>query len=79
MVSTHSPPSPRYEFISYSDSYDAYLLALGTPSWVLGMVKASAERITVSGRGDGDALRWLFKTGEMKEARIKHRKARPRK
>ena len=57
----------RYEFISYSDSYDDYLMALGTPSWVLGLAKASSERITVSrrGEGEGSGLRWHFKTGKI--------------
>lgn len=57
--------SLRYEFISYSDSYDDYLMALGTPSWVLGLAKASSERITVSSGVEGDSLKWHFKTGEM--------------
>lgn len=51
-----------YEFISYSDSYDDYLMALGTPSWVLGLAKSSSERITVSSGGEGDSLKWHFKT-----------------
>ena len=63
---THYLITPlRYEFISYSDSYDDYLMALGTPSWVLGLAKASSERITVSSGVEGDSLKWHFKTGEM--------------
>ena len=39
-------------------------MALGTPSWVLGLAKSSSERITVSSGGEGDSLKWHFKTGK---------------
>ena len=65
---TSPPHHLRYEFISYSDSYDDYLLALGTPGWVLGLAKASSERITVSSRGEGDRVKWHFKTGRIRTA-----------
>jgi hypothetical protein len=51
----------RYEFVSFTESYDDYLLAMGIPSLVLPLVKATAERITTD--KNGNTIRWQFKTG----------------
>ncbi len=52
----------RYEFVSYTDSFDDYLSAMGTPGFVIPLVKATAERITVNNTGNASIM-WRFKTG----------------
>ena len=50
--------------MSFDDSYDAYLSAMGTPGMVLGMIKGMAEFITVKApvEEDGEWV-WNVKSG----------------
>ena len=61
--------SGMYVLVSFDPSYDDYLLAMGTPSFVLGLVKASKDVMTLTTPA-GDQLetgtwKWEKETGEI--------------
>ena len=55
----------RYELVSFDDTYDAYLMAMGTPSFVLSLVKASAEKLFIKAPEDDHGIwKWEKVTGK---------------
>ncbi|TRY75067.1 hypothetical protein TCAL_00622 [Tigriopus californicus] len=49
-----------YELVSFDDTYDSYLLAMGTPSFVLSFVKMSSEVLTIVAPSNLESGTWKY-------------------
>jgi hypothetical protein len=65
----------RYELVSYSDTYDDYLLALKTPALLLPHLLTTRAKMNITiavkesddGEKEEEVYRWEFITGEEEE------------
>eukprot|EP00095_Tigriopus_kingsejongensis_P006334 maker-scaffold804_size94796-snap-gene-0.14 protein:Tk06334 transcript:maker-scaffold804_size94796-snap-gene-0.14-mRNA-1 annotation:"fatty acid binding protein" len=62
--------SGMYSLVSFDETYDDYLLAMGTPTFVLSLVKMSSEVVTVKAPidSDGGYWHWRIKTDVRKDS-----------
>ena len=58
----------RYELVSYDESYEDYLKAMGLPFFVIPMILGNSETLTITVSNEGD---WKIVTKNGKSQNIK--------